>query len=448
MNLAIIGTGYVGLVSGVCLASKGHRVTCVDTNPEIVDQLNFGHPHIYEKGLEELLNKVINENTFRATTDMDEALSGVELVMIAVGTPSENGVIDLRFVKKVAESIGDYIKRNNRSLSIVIKSTVIPGTTDTFVRNEIEKSSNLQFPEFGLGMNPEFLREGEALEDFLYPDRIVLGYEDEKTLGLLEKLYEPWVEVDKIRVNTRTAELIKYANNALLALQISATNEISNLAAKFGGIDVMDVVKGVQMDKRWSPIVDNGKRVRPKILDYLIPGCGFGGSCFPKDVQALVAFGESNGEKMQMMKSILDINKFQPYQVAEIISYDVPKLTDKKILVLGLAFKPETDDVRESASIKIIESFLNKGAKVIAHDPIATDNFKLVAPDLASRVEFVEDWRMLVEQVEIVIVATKWNEYLELTNIDLAGKILFDARRMFAVDNCGGAVYRSIGIRI
>ena len=448
MNLAIIGTGYVGLVSGVCLASKGHKVTCVDTNLEIVNQLNSGQPHIYEKGLKELLKSVIVERTFRATTNLDEALKEAELVMIAVGTPSENGVIDLKFVKKVAGSIGDYIKRNNRSLCVVIKSTVIPGTTDTFVKNEIEKYSGRCFPEFGLGMNPEFLREGEALEDFLYPDRIVLGYEDEKTLGLLEKLYEPWDSVDKIKVNTRTAELIKYTNNALLALQISAINEISNLAAKFGGIDVMDVVKGVHLDKRWSPIADNGERIRPKILDYLIPGCGFGGSCFPKDVQALLAFGESNGEKMQMMNSILKINELQPYQVVEIIGYDVPELSTKKILVLGLAFKPETDDVRESASIKIIESFIKKGAHVIAHDPIATENFKSIAPELSEKIEFIKDWKTLVEQVDIIIVATRWDEYLELTNINLAGKLLFDARRMFATDNCGGASYRSIGIRI
>lgn len=447
MNLAIIGTGYVGLISGVCLASKGHKVTCVDTNAEIVDKLNNCQPHIYEKGLEELLQQVRREKLFYATTNLDQALDDTEIVMIAVGTPSENGVIDLQFIKKASESIGEYMKRKDRSLSVIVKSTVIPGTTDTFVKNEIGKYSGKTFPAFGLGMNPEFLREGEAVEDFLYPDRIVFGYEDKKTLHLLEKLYEPW-NTDKICVNTRTAELIKYANNAMLALQISASNELANLAAVFGGIDAMEVFNGVHLDKRWNPINEKGQRIRPKILDYLIPGCGFGGSCFPKDVQALVAFGESNGAKMRIMKSILDVNDLQPEQVIEMIEHDMPDLAGKNALVLGLAFKPGTDDVRESASIKIIKTLINRGVNVVAHDPIAVNNFKKILNGTAEQVKFINKWKPAIDYSEIIIVATKWDEYLELIKFDLSDKLLFDARRMFTPDNCGKAVYRSIGIRI
>ena len=199
MRLAIVGTGYVGQVSGICLAAAGHHVVCVDINPSIVARLNAGEPTIYEKGLPELLKEVREAGRFSATADLKAALMGVGLIIIAVGTPSENGVIDLTYVRAVAREIGEFIGRSDRRLSVVVKSTVVPGTTDTVVREEIERSSGKRLGEFGLGMNPEFLREGEAIEDFANPDRIVLGYEDEETLARLEELYEPW-SVDKVRV--------------------------------------------------------------------------------------------------------------------------------------------------------------------------------------------------------------------------------------------------------
>jgi UDPglucose 6-dehydrogenase/GDP-mannose 6-dehydrogenase len=294
MRVGIIGTGYVGLVSGICLAAKGHSVTCVDLNQAIVDRLNGGTPHIHERGLPELLSEVRRQGLFAATCDLDAALDGADLVLIAVGTPSKDGVIDLGQIVAAARSIGAYLRRRDRFLSVVVKSTVVPGTTDTIVRAAIEEASGKAFPAFGLGMNPEFLREGEAIEDFMEPDRIVLGHEDPETLARLEELYAPW-QADKLRVNTRTAELIKYANNALLATQISAINEIANLATAIGGIDVMDVVRGVHLDKRWNPITQDGGRVAPPILTYLVPGCGFGGSCFPKDLQALRSLAGSAG---------------------------------------------------------------------------------------------------------------------------------------------------------
>ncbi|MBD3574348.1 UDP-glucose/GDP-mannose dehydrogenase family protein [Brevundimonas diminuta] len=447
MKLAVVGTGYVGLVSGVCLAAKGHDVTCVDINPAIVDRLNRAEPTIYEEGLPELLKEVRDSGRFRATTQITEALDGSDLVLIAVGTPSENGVIDLKYIRQVAGEIGAYIKTAGRHISVVVKSTVVPGTTDTVVREEIEAASGFKHPAFGLGMNPEFLREGEAIEDFAEPDRIVLGNEDPETLARLEELYAPW-SVDKVRVNTRTAEMIKYANNALLATQISAVNEIANLAAALGGIDVLDVVGGVHLDKRWNPILEAGARAKPQILTYLVPGCGFGGSCFPKDVQALRSQGEQNGLPMRMMNAVLDVNDAQPSQVLDIVERDLPDLSGKRVLVLGLAFKPGTDDVRESASLKIVDQLVAKGADVVAHDPIAVDHFKKAVGPAGEQVRYVEDWEAEVASAQVVIVATKWPDYAVLTSQDLSGKLLFDARRMFPPAQVGGAQYLSIGRRI
>ena len=383
---------------------------------------------------------------FRATADLDAALDGSDLVLISVGTPSEAGKIDLGYILATAQQIGAYIGRNDRHISVVVKSTVVPGTTDTVVRAAIEQASGKQLGEFGLGMNPEFLREGEAIEDFAMPDRIVLGHEDAKTLERLEELYAPW-DVDKVRVNTRTAELIKYANNALLATQISAINEIANLSAALGGIDILDVAKGVHLDKRWAPLTENG-RVSPAILTYLVPGCGFGGSCFPKDVQALRTQGVELGLPMNMLNAVLDVNDIQPLQVTAIIERAIGPIAGKTVVVLGLAFKPGTDDVRESASLKIVRSLLDKGAQVSAHDPIAIDHFaRAFGPDSA-RIAFVDDWQSCVQQADIVIVATAWPEYQPLATLSLDGAVVFDARRAFDPTRFGGVRYMTIGRRV
>lgn len=446
MKLTIVGAGYVGLVSGVCFAVKGHEVTCVDINSELVAQLNQGKSPIYERGLSELLERALASKRFEATTGLVGALDRSDVVIIAVGTPSNNGGIDLGAVLGVARSIGQYLSNHDRYLAVVVKSTVVPGTTDTTVRSEIENASGKKFPAFGLGMNPEFLREGEAVSDFMEPDRIVLGYEDERTLKLLEELYASW-ETDKIRVNTRTAELIKYANNVLLAIQISAMNEVANLADALGGIEVMNVVKAIRLDKRWNPITEKG-RLSPGILSYLSPGCGFGGSCLPKDLRALRSQGMEKGLPMHMVSAVSDVNDSQPLQVIAIIEREVHDLSKQTILVLGLAFKPGTDDVRESASLKIVRSLVEKEARVIAHDPAAIDNFKVALGVLKERVTFVRDWSAKVKAADVIVVATAWPEYLELAKMDLTGKVLFDARRMFEPSAITSEQYLSIGRRV
>ena len=448
MKLAVLGTGYVGLVSGVCLAAKGHDVTCVDLRAEVVAALNAGRPHIHERGLPELLREVLAAGRFRATLDLDAALDGARLVLVAVGTPSENGKIDLRFITEAARQLGEKIRVRREFLSVVIKSTVVPGTTDTVVRAALEQSSGKKLGEgFGLGMNPEFLREGEAVADFMGPDRVVLGHEDPATLAALQELYRPW-GCEQPAVNTRTAELIKYANNCLLATQISAVNELANLAAALGGVDIMDVMRGVHLDKRWNPLLPDGTRAAPQILSYLVPGCGFGGSCFPKDVQALRSQGEAAGLPMALLNAVLAINDAQPAQVPALLRRQWGgSVAGKKILVHGLAFKPDTHDVRESASLKIVADLLSGGAAAIAHDPIAAPNFRRAAPGLT--VSYTEDWSAELATADAVVVATRWPEYgalIEPGNLArLAGKPVVDARRMFTPTDFPASAYLAIG---
>lgn len=445
MNITIVGTGYVGLVSGVCLASKGHNVTCVDLRKDIVENLNKGILHIYENGLELLLYQVIKNNHFRATTNISEALDQSNVVILAVGTPSENGKIDLTQIKNASIEIGNYIKESNKFLSVIIKSTVIPTTTDTFVKNIIEKTSGKKLGEFGLGMNPEFLKEGEAVLDFTNPDRIVIGYEDETTKQYLEEIYYPW-NCDKIYTNTRTAEMIKYTNNTLLANLISINNELANLASEISNIDYNDVIKGVISDKRWSPIIEN-KRITPPISAYFTPGAGFGGSCFPKDVQAIRTQGESLGLNMNVTNAVLNTNEKQPSQVINMLKKRYNNLTNKNILLLGLAFKPETDDIRESSSLKILSSLLENNIKVVAHDPIAIEHTKKQYnnPNLT----FTDDWIKEIATTDIIVVGTNWLEYLKLRNyfslIKAKNILLFDTKRLFTTIEIENINYLTFG---
>ncbi len=447
MKIAVFGTGYVGLVSGVCLAAKGHDVVCLDLRADVVAMLNRAQPHIHEPGLPELLQKVISNKNFRATLSRDDALADASLILIAVGTPSADGKIDLQHIATAARQIGAFLKTAPRFVAVVIKSTVVPGTTDTFVRKILEESSGKQLGQFGLGMNPEFLREGNAVADFINPDRIVLGHEDPETLRLLRELYVPW-SCEKLEVNSRTAEMIKYANNCLHATQISAVNELANLCSRVGNVDVLQVMAGVHLDKRWNPLDSAGRRANPAILTYLLPGCGFGGSCFPKDVQALRSLGRDLGLPMSLLQAVLDVNDRQPSQVVSLLATKLSPLRGKKILVLGLAFKPDTDDVRESASLTIIRDLIAQGCEVTAHDPAAADNARR---ELAGTpFTLTQDWKSALNAADAVVVATKWPEYAELKSPALAGaiagKVVLDPRRMFRPEDFPN--YLAIGRRM
>ena len=445
MDIAIIGTGYVGLVSGVCLASKGHRVTCFDQNESVIEILQQGKCPIHEHGLENLMQSSSEFLSYKVLTSATElSLASFPVVIVAVGTPTVNGEIDLGQIVSVAQLMSRVIKSSEHFISVVIKSTVVPGTTDTVVRNILEKGSGKALGEFGLGMNPEFLREGNAVQDFLNADRVVLGYQDQATLDLLRKIYEPW-ECQKVELNTRSAEMMKYVNNTLLATLISSINEYSNIARSLGDIDFDKVMSGVHLDHRWTPVLPNGQKVVPSIIDYLKPGCGYGGSCFPKDVTALSALAKANSTPARIIDAVIDVNNNQPRVMVDMLKSKIDDLTDKRVLVLGLAFKPGTDDVRESVALKLLGLLNNQVASLTAHDPVAIENAKKHI-DSSVRVQYIDDWKMAIAFHDIIIIATNWAIYESLADSynSLTDKLIFDTRSMFGVGIFNDANYLSI----
>ena len=446
MIISVLGTGYVGLVSGVCLAEKGHYVICVDIDPDKVEITNRGVPIIHEAGLEDLLKKNIG-NRFRATTDLRRAILESELSLIAVGTPFKGNEIDLSYIREVSRQIGMVLRDKPTYHVIVVKSTVVPGTTQEVVLPTLENFSGKKAgADFGVGMNPEFLRESVAVEDFMFPDRIVLGGIDEKTLDTLEELYSVFDGVDKIRTTPKTAEMIKYTSNSLLATMISFSNEIGNLCASLGDIDVVDVMKAVHLDKRLCPFLPDGRRIVPQFTTYLEAGCGFGGSCFPKDVKALIAHGKRVGGDMSLLQAVLKVNEDQPRQVVSLIKKEFPSLQGVPVAVLGLAFKPGTDDVRESPSILIIQNLLDLGASIKAYDPVAMNEAKKILG--TQRVEFCDDLYQAVSHVEAVVLITAWEAFRTLPEY-LSGlnpqPLVIDGRRM--LNKTSIARYRGIGMR-
>jgi len=447
MNISVIGTGYVGLVSGVCLAEKGHSVICVDINKEKVDKINSGIPPIHEKHLDQLLKKQIVRN-FAATTDLEDAILNTDLSIIAVGTPFDGDVIDLSYIKKVSEQIGQVFKKKDGYHVVVVKSTVVPGTTDDVVLPLLEEFSGKKAgPDFGVGMNPEFLREGEAIEDFMEPDRIVLGGIDDRTLETMQKMYDVFPDVDKVACNNRTAEMIKYTANSLLATLISFSNEIGNLCSSIDDVDVLDVMKGVHLDKRFSPILKSGERIRPGMISYLAAGCGFGGSCFPKDVKALIAHGKNMGQSMQLLDSVIQINEKQPGQVISILERHFPDLKGKKIAVLGLAFKPGTDDMRESASIPIVNHLVSQKASVAAYDPVAVEEASKIFGN--GQVRYHETLDEAVSGADAVILLTSWEEFKNVDELISQQKnrpLFIDGRRMLPKEKF--EKYEGIGLSI
>ena len=445
MKLAILGTGYVGLVSGVCLASVGHRVTCFDINESAINDLNQGISPIYEPGLDELLDLHTDNLLFKVLNHVNErSIMDFDAVLVAVGTPTVNGRADLSQIESVARMLGQQIRLSSKFISIIIKSTVLPGTTDTFFKKIVEEESGKKLGDFGLGMNPEFLREGNAVEDFLAPDRIVFGYEDSATLSRLCDIYKPW-DCDKLEVNSRSAEMMKYVNNALLATLISTVNEYSNIARAITNIDFEKVMHGVQLDNRWSPVDNNGVRVRPKIIDYLSAGCGYGGSCFPKDVAAISSLASDLSITAPLLSAVISVNEKQPRVVIDILKKEVVDLSSKAVLLLGLAFKPNTDDVRESVSLKLLSELSVQAKKVYAHDPIAIPNAKK-SLNFDQNIEYTSNWRDKLVDVDVVVIATNWPEYRDLSEYldSLEGKTVFDTRSLISASEVPNTQYLSV----
>lgn len=445
MKIAVAGTGYVGLVSGVCLAAKGHEVVCIDLDQAKVDKINRGEPPIYEEGLEELLKANIGTR-LRASTNLHDAVVNSDVSLIAVGTPFDGSAIDVSYIRQVSREIGAALRDRDEYHMVVVKSTVVPGTTDDVVLPILESESNKKAGvQFGVGMNPEFLREGDAISDFMNPDRIVVGGIDEKARDTLAEMYAPFEGVDVLRTNPKTAEMIKYASNSLLATLISFSNEIGNLCASIGNIDAMEVMRGVHLDKRFSPIMPDGSRVHPSSNSYLEAGCGFGGSCFPKDVKALISHGQKHGSEMALLDSVIAVNAKQPAKMLEMLDKHISHRKGVKVAILGLAFKPGTDDMRESPAIPVVNALAAEGAILSAYDPIASEEAKHEFKDI--EMSYCESVADAVAGVEAILIMTRWDEIAALPAL-LEGMdnppVVIDGRRM--LDKKSVARYEGIGL--
>jgi len=409
MKISIIGCGYVGTVTGVCFADLGHDIVFYDIDTGKLDLLSQGESPIYEPSLEELLRK--NRQRLVTTSDLTAAVRDTDITFICVGTPSrEDGSIDLTYVLSAAATIGKALQGTPDFHPIIVKSTVFPGSTEGQIRLALEEASGKQaFLDFGLGSNPEFLREGNAVHDFCVPDRIVLGAKDARTMRALGDLYASFT-CPKIETSIRTAEMIKYTSNAFLATKISFANEIGNLAKKLG-IDAEEVFAGVGLDNRIGPA-------------FFRTGIGFGGSCFPKDVRALIAGAGDHDEDLQILHAALRVNEDQPLKLVRLLQAHIPGLKGRRIGVLGLAFKPNTDDIRESRAIPVIRALLDAGAVVVAYDPLAMEGFSKIFPEI----EYAPSAQAVLA-ADAVLITTEWEEFERL---NYSGTTVIDGRRIAA----------------
>jgi len=445
MKVSIIGTGYVGLVTGACLAEKGHQIFCVDKDPQKVEKINRGISPIFEEGLEEILKKNIDKR-LQATTDLPGAILDSEITLIAVGTPFDGKRIDLSQVKEVSAQIGSALMGKAGYHAVVVKSTVVPGTTDGVILPILEEASGKKAGAgFGVGMNPEFLTEGQAVADFMTPDRIVLGANGEKCMLALEQLYRAFDGIPKMKTNCRTAEMIKYASNAMLATQISFANEIANLCSALGGVDIVDVMKGVHLSNYLRPAARDGSRIQAPISSFLEAGCGFGGSCLPKDVNALIAHGENAGSAMPLLRAVIETNRHQPGEVIRLLKKHFPSLKDVRVAILGLSFKPDTDDMRESPAIPIVKELLAQNARLKGYDPAAHHEARKLFP--SNQLILCETIEEALAGVDAVVLVTRWEQFHDVPERIARSNpeaVFVDGRRM--LDKHRFARYEGIGL--
>lgn len=429
MNITIAGTGYVGLVTGVCLSEIGHDVTCVDVDQDKVDKMKKGIAPIYEPGLEELMVKNIYENRLHFTTDQVAAYRNAEVIYIAVGTPeNEDGSANLSYINSVATDIGLYM---GNDVIVVTKSTVPVGTNDKIeniiVRN---KPSHLKVE---MVSNPEFLREGSAIQDTFHGDRIVIGSRSESAIEVIEAINKPY-GIPIMKTDILSAEMIKYSSNAFLATKISFINEIANICEKLGA-NIEDVSRGIGMDNRIGP-------------KFLQAGIGYGGSCFPKDTKALVQIAGNVEHNFELLESVIKVNNNQQTKLVEKAVEHIGPLRGKNVTILGLAFKPNTDDVREAASQVITKQLINQGAHVTAYDPIAINNTKRILGNEITYTTFITE---ALTNADVVFIVTEWEEikqtpmsqFIEL----MKTPIIFDGRNCFDLEEVKKyeIVYYSIG---
>ena len=431
MKIAVVGTGYVGLVTGTCFAETGNTVTCIDIDNKKVEKLRGGKLTIYEPGLEQLFERNIKQERLFFTTSLEEGIKEAKVIFLALPTPpGEDGSADLKYILKVADDLGGLL---DDYTVIIDKSTVPVGTADR-VRERISKKSKV---DFDVVSNPEFLREGVAVDDFMKPERVVIGTSSPRARKIMETLYAPYVRQGNplVFMDERSAELTKYAANSFLATKISFMNEIANLC-ELVGADVDSVRKGIGTDTRI------GKR-------FLFPGIGYGGSCFPKDVQALAKSASDAKYDFKILRAVMDVNSRQKTKLLDpLTKYFKGDLKGKTIAIWGLSFKPHTDDIREAPSIYNIEELLKAGAKVKAHDPEAMDNVRQLFGD---RIEYYESAYDAAEGADAIFIATEWPEFrtpdFEKLASGLRNKVIFDGRNVYELDAMReqGFTYYSVG---
>lgn len=438
MKVGVIGSGYVGLVAAACFAEMGNKVICVDVDESKISNLKLGNVPIYEPGIEPLVFDNQKKGTLIFTTNIKEALDEATIVFIAVGTPmGDDGSADLKYVLQVAEDIG-----NNMSHHIIVvdKSTVPVGTAD-LVRDKIQKTLNIRHCDlsFDVVSNPEFLKEGAAIDDFMRPDRVVVGADNEESLAAMRELYAPFTfNHDRfIGMDIRSAEMTKYAANAMLATKISFINEMANICEHVGA-DINQVRIGIGSDKRIG-------------YQFIYPGCGYGGSCFPKDVKALINIADNSGYKAELISSVEKVNNRQKNILfKKIVDRFGSELKEMKFAVWGLSFKPGTDDMREAPSINLIKSITQNSGKVAAYDPKAIDQAKFYLKDVD--VEYHSDKYSALENVDAVILVTEWKEFrspdFQKMSELMRSKILIDGRNQFSSQQIKkhGFEYYQIGV--
>ena len=433
MNITIVGTGYVGLVSGTCLADLGHSVHCVDINEEKVTMMKNGQVPIYEPQLEEVFLRNIKGGRLFFTTNLSEAMKVSNVIFLALPTPpGEDGSADLSYVLDVAGKIGNLMT----DYTLIVNKSTVPVGTSEKVKNLIK--SKTQKP-FDVVSNPEFLREGYAVEDFMNPERVIVGASSQKAFEIMDKIYLPLTNAGAklIKMDEKSSELTKYASNSFLATKITFMNEVANYCEKVGA-DVDKVRLGMGSDERI------GNR-------FLFPGVGYGGSCFPKDVKALIKSGKEVGYTFEILESVEEVNQRQKTILVPEVEKYLGSLKNKQIAIWGLAFKENTDDIREASSLEIIEMLLDKGAKVRAYDSIASKNVKKI---LGDKIEYAENMYECVEGSDALIIVTEWGEFrnphFDILEKKMINKAIFDGRNLYNLDElqAQGFYYKSIGRKL
>lgn len=439
-RVAVVGAGYVGLVSAVCLADRGVGVMLVEKDKSKLELLREGRSLFYEPGLDDLLKRTTALRRLRSSLDVKDAVDGSEIVFVNVGTPTKsNGSIDLTQVEAASVDIGRALKRIKHYIVVVVRSTVLPGTTRDFVGPILDTYSGRKFgKDYGLAMQPEFMSEGSAVRDMLSPDRVVIGEHDKRSGDFLESFWREFygdAAPPILRMNVASAEMVKYASNAFLAAKISYINEIANICETIEGVDVAGVAEAMGLDDRI------GKK-------FLRAGAGFGGSCFPKDLKALIAFSRQLGYKPSILESVLGVNERQALHLVDLAKRKLGSLKRKSIAILGLAFKPETNDMREAPSIQIINKLLEEGASVVAYDPAAVENAKTIFGD---KLEYAETIFECIENADCVIVVTEWDKFKRLKPDDfkrnMRNPLLIDGRKIYNPAIFGKALkYVGVGL--